>query len=44
MLDLIKEIDYAWNNNLTLYGVIPCKKIGYFKFRNQIISIYKGDL
>ena len=41
MLELIKEIDYAWTNNLTLYGVCPCKKTGYFNFRNQIISLYK---
>lgn len=44
MLDLIKEIDYAWENSLTLYGVAPCKKKGYTRFRNQIISIYKGVL
>ena len=44
MLDLIKEIDHAWENNLTIYGIVPCRKLGYLRFRNNIIQLHKGDL
>lgn len=37
MLDLIKQIDYAWSDRTTLLNVNPNNCIGYFDFRNQVV-------
>lgn len=37
MFNLVTLIDYSWNNNITLFNVIPNKHKGYFYFRNSII-------
>jgi hypothetical protein len=40
MLDLIKQIDNAWNSKTELLGIYPQANLGYFNFRNNVISEY----
>lgn len=40
MLELIRQIDYAWINKEKLFGIYPEETKGYFNFRNNIILRY----
>lgn len=43
MLELIKNIDYAWNNKYDLYDINPCDCNGYFDFRNKVVIKYNEE-
>ena len=40
MLDLIKQIDFAWVKRTELLGIYPEESLGYFNFRNNVILKY----
>lgn len=40
MLDLIKQINSAWEQKTSIYDISPNDYIGYFNFRNEIVLIY----
>lgn len=40
MLNLIKQINNAWEQKTSLYNISPNDYIGYFNFRNEIVLIY----
>ena len=40
MIQLIKDIDNAWNNNDILFNVNPKACNGYFDFRNRVVLKY----
>lgn len=44
MLDLIKQIDFAWEQKISIYDIKPNRKLGYFDFRNKVIVQYKRKL
>lgn len=43
MLDLIKNIDYAWSNKSILYDIDPASCNGYFDFRNKVVVKYTKE-
>ena len=47
MLELIRQIDIAWEQKSSLYDIEPNQQLGYFDFRNKVMLQYKkqeGDL
>lgn len=44
MLDLIKQIDFAWVQKISIYDIEPNEILGYFSFRNKVIRQYRKSL
>lgn len=44
MLELIRLIDTAWEQKISIYDIEPDKVLGYFNFRNKVIRQYRKSL
>lgn len=44
MLELIKQINIAWEQKSSLYDIMPNKQLGYFNFRNKVMLQYNKNL
>lgn len=44
MLELIKQINIAWEQKSSLYDIIPNQQLGYFYFRNKVMLQYNKNL
>ena len=44
MLELIRQIDIAWEQKSSLYDIEPNQQLGYSDFRNKVMLQYKKNL
>lgn len=44
MLELIRQIDIAWEQKSSLYDIESNQQLGYFDFRNKVMLQYKKNL
>ena len=44
MLELIRQINIAWEQKSSLYDIEPNQQLGYFDFRNKVMLQYKKTL
>lgn len=44
MLELIRQINTAWEQKSSLYDIEPNQQLGYFDFRNKVMLQYKKTL
>lgn len=44
MLELIRQINIAWEQKSSLYDIKPNIQLGYFDFRNKVMLQYKKNI
>lgn len=44
MLELIRQINIAWEQKSSLYDIEPNIQLGYFDFRNKVMIKYNKTL